>query len=84
MRCPVVRTALLVAVVSLGAGIPGARGEDKPIVSGEVGRKLDDYLSRIERFGFSGGALAVRGKDVLLMKSYGPVRPGAEDAAGYR
>jgi len=71
MRCPVVRTALLVAVVSLGAGIPGARGEDKPIVSGEVGRKLDDYLSRIERFGFSGGALAVRGKDVLLMKSYG-------------
>ncbi len=71
MRRPIVSTALIVAVVVFGAGIPAARGEDKPIVSGKVGRKLDDYLARLERFGFSGGALAVRGKDVLLMKSYG-------------
>ena len=40
-------------------------------MNGETGRTLDEYLSRLERFGFTGGALAVRGKDVLLSKSYG-------------
>jgi CubicO group peptidase (beta-lactamase class C family) len=49
-----------------------AAGQDRPVVSGESGRRLDEYLSRLEKFGYSGGALAVRGKDVLLMKSYGP------------
>jgi CubicO group peptidase (beta-lactamase class C family) len=48
-----------------------AWGQDRPLVAGDAGRKLDEYLSRLERFGFSGGALAVRGKDVLLCKSYG-------------
>ena len=52
--------------------VPLAAGQDKPVVSGEAGRRLDEYLSRLEKFGYSGGALAVRGKDVLLMKSYGP------------
>ncbi|MEW5984501.1 MAG: serine hydrolase domain-containing protein [Acidobacteriota bacterium] len=48
-----------------------AAAQDKPVVTGEVGRKLDEYLTRLERFGYAGGALAVRGQDVLLMKSYG-------------
>jgi len=48
-----------------------AAAQDSPVVSGETGRRLDEYLTRLERFGFAGGALAVRGKDVLLMKSYG-------------
>ena len=48
-----------------------AAAEDHPVVSRDSGRALDDYLSRLERFGFSGGALAVRGKEVLLTKSYG-------------
>ena len=48
-----------------------AAAQDRPVVSGETGRTLDEYLSRLERFGFSGGALAVRGKEVLLSKSYG-------------
>jgi CubicO group peptidase (beta-lactamase class C family) len=48
-----------------------ASAQDRPIVSGATGRALDDYLSRLERFGFTGGALAVRGKEVLLSRSYG-------------
>ena len=52
--------------------VPLAAGQGRPVVSGETGRRLDEYLSRLERFGYSGGALAVRGNDVLLMKSYGP------------
>jgi len=42
-----------------------------PIVAGETGRRVDEYLSRLERFGFSGGAVVVRGKDVVLLKGYG-------------
>jgi len=60
-----------VVAIALLAGGLAARGADRPVVSGEVGARLDDYLSRLERFGYSGGALAVRGKDVLLLKSYG-------------
>jgi CubicO group peptidase (beta-lactamase class C family) len=48
-----------------------ARAEDRPVVSGKTGQALDEYLSRLERFGYSGGALVVRGKEVLLMRSYG-------------
>lgn len=48
-----------------------AAAQDRPVISGDIGRKLDEYLTRLERFGYTGGALAVRGNDVLLMKSYG-------------
>lgn len=64
----------LVPVLALLVGmtcLTSARAEDRPVVAGEAGRKLDEYLTRLERFGFAGGALAVRGKDVLLCKSYG-------------
>jgi CubicO group peptidase (beta-lactamase class C family) len=65
-RAIVVTIAMLVA----GAGSPVA-GQDRPIVNGETGRKLDEYMSRLERLGYSGGALALRGRDVLLEKAYG-------------
>jgi len=44
---------------------------DTPVVAGETGRRVDEYLSRLERYGFSGGAVVVRGKDVVLLKGYG-------------
>jgi len=63
----------LALVVCLALGCASlAAAQDRPIVTGDLGRTLDDYLARLERFGFSGGALAVRGKDVVLLKSYGP------------
>jgi CubicO group peptidase (beta-lactamase class C family) len=60
----------LAVLVALGCPI-SLFAQDRPVVSGDAGRALDEYLSRLERFGFTGGALAVRGKDVLLSKSYG-------------
>ena len=65
----IVRVALVV-LAALGC-LASASAQDRPIVSGDTGRTIDEYLSRLERFGFSGGALAVRGKEVLLSKSYG-------------
>ena len=65
----IVRVALVV-LAALGC-LASTSAQDRPIVSGDTGRTIDEYLSRLERFGFSGGALAVRGKEVLLSKSYG-------------
>ncbi|MCX6546105.1 MAG: serine hydrolase [Acidobacteria bacterium] len=66
-----VRSLFATMLVVLASAAGPALADDRPIVSGEVGKRLDEYLTRLERFGFSGGALAVRGKDVLLKKSYG-------------
>jgi len=63
--------AFVLAVVGALLLTQDALAQDRPIVSGETGRAIDEYLSRLERFGFAGGALAVRGKDVLLSRSYG-------------
>jgi CubicO group peptidase (beta-lactamase class C family) len=71
MPTPARRLVLALAILAALAGAAPARAADRPVVNGETGRKLDEYLSRLERFGFSGGAVAVRGRDVLLLKSYG-------------
>jgi CubicO group peptidase (beta-lactamase class C family) len=65
MRALVISSVL----VLLGSGVSAA--QDRPVVSGEAGRQMDEYLTRLAAFGFSGGALAVRGRDVLLLKAYG-------------
>jgi CubicO group peptidase (beta-lactamase class C family) len=63
---------LIVLLCAIGAvAVRPPLADDRPVVNGEVGRRIDEYLTRLERFGFSGGAVAVRGKDVLLLKSYG-------------
>ena len=67
-RNPFLSLLAILCAVTLSAL---ARAEGRPVVSGKTGRALDEYLSRLERFGYSGGALAVRGKKVLLMRSYG-------------
>jgi CubicO group peptidase (beta-lactamase class C family) len=41
------------------------------VVKGELGSKLDKYLSRITPFGFSGACLVAKNKDVLINKGYG-------------
>jgi CubicO group peptidase (beta-lactamase class C family) len=41
------------------------------IVKGEVGTKLDQYLTRITPFGFSGALLVAKGNDIILNKGYG-------------
>ncbi|HNV03247.1 MAG TPA: serine hydrolase domain-containing protein [Vicinamibacterales bacterium] len=70
------RAALLCGAVVLAVSLPPearapAAAQDEPRAVGEIGRALDEYLSRLERFGFAGGAAAVRGNQVVLLKSYG-------------
>lgn len=43
----------------------------KAVVSGELGAKLDQYLTRLARFGFSGAVLVAKDGKVLLQKGYG-------------
>ena len=79
----VVMVGIAVMVAQAAAAQPAAPGQaangaaaqspaaNAPIVAAETGRRVDEYLSRLERFGFSGGAVVVRGKDVVLLKGYG-------------
>jgi len=41
------------------------------IVRGELGKKIDGYLSRITPFGFSGALLVARDGELILNKGYG-------------
>jgi len=41
------------------------------IVRGDLGRKLDNYLTRITPFGFSGALLVAREGEIILNKGYG-------------
>jgi CubicO group peptidase (beta-lactamase class C family) len=41
------------------------------IVKGEIGKKLDTYLTRITPFGFSGTLLVAKGGEIVLNKGYG-------------
>ena len=41
------------------------------VVTGEVGRRVDDYLSRLVPYGLSGSVLIARDGAILLEKGYG-------------
>lgn len=57
-------TASLVPVHCTGA-------TDAPIVEGELGRKLDAYMTRLEALGFSGALLVTKGGQAVVEKAYG-------------
>ena len=69
------------------AGRQRSRGRARPprgaIVKGDLGRKLDAYLSRLEALGYSGGLAVVKGGETVVLKGYGqadrekgvPMRP---------
>lgn len=75
------------AVLALAAGTAGAEppatAERSALVQGDSGRKLDEYLSRLEALGYSGGLAVVKGGETVLLKGYGqadrekgvPMRP---------
>ena len=70
------------AAGTAGAG-PPATAERSALVQGEPGRKLDEYVSRLEALGYSGGLAVVKGGETVLLKGYGqadrekgvPMRP---------
>ncbi|MFQ5825182.1 MAG: serine hydrolase domain-containing protein [bacterium] len=41
------------------------------IVNGEIGTKIDEYMSRLENLGFSGALLVAKDDEIILAKGYG-------------
>jgi CubicO group peptidase (beta-lactamase class C family) len=60
--------ALLMLVVLLQVVAAAAQAD---AVRGETGKRLDEYLTRLEKFGFSGAAIASKGGEIVLSKGYG-------------
>lgn len=56
-----------------GAVLPDPPGNpaDHVVVEAKIGQKLDDYLSRLEAFGFNGAVLYAKKDRVFLRKGYG-------------
>lgn len=48
-----------------------ARLKPKAVVAGKVGREIDDYLTRLSGFGYSGAALVMKDGKIILSKGYG-------------
>ena len=67
IRHSVLVCSLLLALSAQPAEPPAA----PEVVRGPLGRKLDDYLSRLEKFGFSGAVIVARNGEVVLSKGYG-------------
>ena len=59
---------LLCAFFFLGSA---SVGYGKEIVEGELGKKLDLYMTRITPFGFSGALLVAKEGEIVLNKGYG-------------
>lgn len=60
-------------VPAADARVDAARlaGDDGTIVEGKIGEKLDDYLSRLEAYGFNGAVLYAKKDRIYLRKAYG-------------
>jgi hypothetical protein len=48
-----------------------ATPSDATIVAGDLGTRLDQYLTRLAAYGFSGAVLVSKGDGILLRKGYG-------------
>ncbi|NIM99994.1 MAG: serine hydrolase [candidate division Zixibacteria bacterium] len=62
-------TVLLLCACLLAAC--GILGRDKEVVKGELGTRLDEYLTKITPFGFSGACLVAKDGKIILNKGYG-------------
>jgi CubicO group peptidase (beta-lactamase class C family) len=61
--------ALLCAVLTQTSGQATAPGN--VVVTGEIPSRIDQYLTRLAAYGFSGTVLIAKGDDILLHKAYG-------------
>src|SRR5262245_60644746 len=59
------------AATLLFVAIGAAPGAERAVVDGDVGKQLDEYLTRLEDWGFSGAILSVRDGKVVLSAGYG-------------
>jgi CubicO group peptidase (beta-lactamase class C family) len=51
---------------------------DHAVVNGPTATKIDDYLTRLERLGFSGAIIVGKDGNVILHKAYGYADPAAK------
>ncbi len=54
-----------------GINAPGKSADTRTASNEEIKKRLDDYLSRLAQFGFSGAALVARGDEIIFNKAFG-------------
>jgi CubicO group peptidase (beta-lactamase class C family) len=59
----------ILAVLALG--VPRAGAAPAAVVQGVEGARLDEYMSRLEALGFSGGLAVVKAGETVVLKGYG-------------
>jgi CubicO group peptidase (beta-lactamase class C family) len=70
----------LALTLSLALAVPSCAPTevDESIVAGEIGARVDEYLTRITPYGFSGAVLISDGGEIVLNKGYGlAIREGS-------
>ena len=50
---------------------PVAAAPEKVVVRGDLGRRIDDYMTHLEGYGFAGALLVAKDGQVVLAKGYG-------------
>src|SRR5207247_5293304 len=50
---------------------PPVAGREKVVVRGDLGRRIDDYMTHLEGYGFAGALLVAKDGQVVLAKGYG-------------
>ena len=71
MKNFMVRATLVGLLLCFNLAPCALAADDGPVVAGELGARLDAYLTRLESLGFSGVALVQKHSDVVLRKGYG-------------
>jgi CubicO group peptidase (beta-lactamase class C family) len=62
---------VVAAVVLCLGGVPAVAQPAGDVVVGEIGARLDQYLSRLVPYGYSGAVLVAKDGTVILKKAYG-------------
>ena len=57
--------------LALGAAVAGLQAPGGVVVAGDVGRKVDEFMSRLEAWGFSGAVIVAKDGQVVMSKGYG-------------
>ncbi len=68
---PTRTTLFILALLPLTVSPTRSSDHTKEIVKGALGARLDEYLTRIMPFGFSGALLVAKNGEVILNKGYG-------------
>jgi len=63
--------SVVIFIIAIFSCSPIHKDISAEVVKGELGAKLNDYLTRLVAFGFSGALLVVREGETLINKGYG-------------